>query len=285
MSDYQNNAIDNRPKTTGTSPDDIEAFIAQHGLTDLDANPQAKPRNLNFVANRTCIDAAAEGRAKQKQAKADYRAALKNLDSGNAELRIKDKNRGAVTPKAASIPKPKKIAKLTQAQLERRRKQDCEYNRLKRIRDRNGRPSRLELKAARLADMTEKLRDGQSIKLANAAADKKHYWMQRNDVDELSQNLDLVKSKLFGCDDYMITLRQVVMTKPIDKTPFKGRDELARRLLDGEMVLAESWQDRPSAKQDSIAKFIKSNQVDITVIYQVTGRNKIIGWQIADSEL
>ncbi len=280
---YPANAINNRPKNTGTSIDDVEAFIAKHGVTDLDANPQAKPRKLQFIINgKTCVDLSEQDySAKKKLAKTEYKSALKNLTNGTAELRIKDENRVAIKPKPAAKPKPKKAPK-TQVQIEQNRKANREYDRRKRLKARGGKPSQIELRAKRLADMRATLLRGESINFISVKKDKNAHWLQRGDIVELAKSLDLVRSRLFGHDDYVITLRQNVMTKPVDMTPFKGRDELSRRLLDGELVLADAWDDRPSTRQDSIAKIVKLQQIDITVIYQVTGHNKVIGWQIAD---
>lgn len=241
---YPANAISNRPKTSGTPIADVEAFIAKHGVTDLDANPQAKPRKLQFIINgKTCVDLSEQDySAKKKQAKAEYQAALKNLASGTAELRIKDE----------PADKPKSIPQL-----------------------------RIENRARRLAEMKAQLLSGEPIKVIDGTKDKTLYWRQRSDIVEFTEKFDIVKSRLFGSNDYIVTLRQNVMTKPVDKTPFTGFGELKRRLLDGQTVLSEAWEDKRDCKQNYITRFVKRYQADLTVIYEITG-NRVIGWQIAD---
>lgn len=102
---YPANAISNRPKTSGTPIAEVEAFIAKHGVTDLDKNPQAKPRKLQFIINgKTCVDLSEQDySAKKKQAKAEYKTALKNLASGTAEHRITSANQAFLSTVRAIV--------------------------------------------------------------------------------------------------------------------------------------------------------------------------------------
>lgn len=71
------NAVNTRPRTTGTPQGEVEQFIKKHGLTDLDKNPKAPVRDFSFIMRDT---PPSKMTAKRKQAKREYKKALANVN-------------------------------------------------------------------------------------------------------------------------------------------------------------------------------------------------------------